>query len=61
MVTVVAVLVGTAVKQALLSMSRRRLDFLRNTKIRLNKQSEDCLNLNIYIPHEAARQQKGDP
>ena len=37
--------------EALLTMSQRRLDYLRNVRIRLNKQSEDCLNLNIYIPH----------
>ena len=39
--------------EALLTMSQSRLDYLRNVRIRLNKQSEDCLNLNIYIPHTA--------
>ena len=34
-------------------MSRRRLDYLRNIRVRLNKQSEDCLNLNIYAPHSS--------
>ena len=38
-------------------MSRRRLDYLRSIRVRLNKQSEDCLNLNIYVPHNAG---KGD-
>ena len=39
--------------EALASMSRRRLDYLRNIRVRLNKQSEDCLNLNIYAPHSS--------
>ena len=38
-------------------MSRRRLDYLRSIRVRLNKQSEDCLNLNIYVPYNSA---KGD-
>ena len=36
-------------------MSQRRLDYLRSIRVRLNKQSEDCLNLNIYVPHNSAK------
>ena len=41
--------------EALATMSRRRLDYLRNLRVRLNKQSEDCLNLNIYVPHSSGK------
>ena len=46
--------------EALLSMSRRRLEYLRNTKTRLTKQAEDCLNLNIYLPHNTSNKKRGN-
>ena len=41
---------------ALQRMSRRRLVYLRNVKNRLHHQSEDCLNLNIYISHDGHKE-----
>ena len=37
--------------RALRTMSRRRLSYLRSVKRSLGQQAEDCLNLNIYLPH----------
>ena len=49
--------------RALRTMSRRRLSYLRSVKRSLGQQAEDCLNLNIYLPHHQGQDpaQPGQP